>query len=123
MTNPIKGEVHFEADGETYTFKLGTNAQVLIETKLGMTMSQFVQKKTEDLGASEIRLIFWAGLHRQHKMSEEAVGDLLDDIGPERAAAIFLEAMQAAAVPRKENGADGEARPPTPAKAPIGMNS
>lgn len=123
MTNPVKGEVTFEARGQTYTFKLGTNAQIMIEAKCGTTMTQFIKDKFNDLGASEVRLIFWAGLYRQHKMTEEDVGDLIDEIGATRVAAIFLEAVEYAAAINNTSG-NGDDQRPTKAKAArIGMNS
>lgn len=123
MTNAVKGEVHFESGGKTYTFKLGTNAQVMLEKRVGMSLSKFLKAdRLEEMGASDIRAIFWAGLFRKHELSEDDVGDLIDDIGPERVAAIFLEAFESAK-PQKENGANGEPRPQKPMKAQIGMNS
>ena len=123
MTNAVKGEVIFEAGGKTYTFKLGTNAQVMIENKTGLSMGKFLNKeRLEDMGAKDIRLIFWAGLFRQHQCTEEEVGDIIDEIGPQRVADIFLEAFEVAKS-KVENGAAGEPRPPKSAKARIGMNS
>lgn len=122
MTNPVKGEVTFESGGETYTFKLGTNAQVMLEQKIKMPLSKFLnQDRIEDLGISDLRMIFWAGLFRKHQLTEEAVGDIIDDIGPERVSEIFLEAFDSAKV--KSNGADGEVRPTTTAKQPTGTSS
>ena len=95
MSNPVKGEVHFEAQGKMFTFKLGTNAQVIIENKTGMPMSKFLKKeRLDDLGATDVRMIFWAGLFRQHQLSEDEVGDLIDELTPERVAAIFMEAFE-----------------------------
>jgi hypothetical protein len=120
MTNPLKGEVYFEARGETFTFKLGTNAQALIEAKTKLSWGKFIKAKFEDLGAADARLIFWAGLFRQHQMTEEDVGDLMDELGQTRVAEIFLEAFEAAMA--KANGAT-DARPTRAVKARIGMNS
>ena len=123
MTNSVKGEVIFEAQGQSWTFKLGTNAQVLLESKVGMPMSKFLQaEKLSELGATDIRLIFWAGLFRQHQLTEDAAGDLIDELGIERVGEIFKEAVEAATA-RNDNGAAGDQRPSKPAKARIGMNS
>jgi len=121
MSNPVKGEVHFDARGQAWTFKLGTNAQVLIESKAGMPMPQFI-KRFDNLGASEIRMIFWAGLQRQHpEVTEDDVGDMIDELGADRVADIFKEAFESAVV-KKDNGA-APAHPQKPAKARIGMTS
>src|SRR5262245_7790920 len=122
MTNPVKGEVTFECGDKTYTFKLGTNAQVMLEQKVKMPLSKFLKEdKLADLGIADLRLIFWAGLFRQHQLTEEAAGDIIDEIGPERVAEIFLQAFESAKV-KTTNGAADE-NPPMSAKAPIGMNS
>lgn len=122
MSNPVKGEVYFEARGQTYTFKIGTNAQVLIEEKIEMSMAQWMKDKAEsqNLSTKDIRLIMWAGLFRNHQMNEDDVGDLIDEIGPERAAEIFTQAATAAAA--KSNGVD-PSRPQKQAKERIGMHS
>lgn len=121
MTNLVKGEINFEAGGKTYTFKLGANAQVLIESKVGMPMSKYIKTRFKDLGAADVRLIFWAGLFRQHQLTEDEVGDLIDEVGSTRVAQIFLEAFQAASS-KVTNGADTE-NPLKTAKARIGMHS
>lgn len=123
MTNQVKGEVTFESGGQSYTFKLGTNAQVMLEQRVGMPMSKFLkQDRLEELGIADLRLIFWAGLFRAHQLTEDAVGDIIDDIGPEKVAEIFLEAFESAKV-KNQNGSAGEARPTKTAKQPTGINS
>jgi hypothetical protein len=119
MSNPVKGEVYFEARGQTFTFKLGTNAQALIEHKTGQTWGKFIKERFEDLGAGDARLIFWAGLFRQHQMTEDEVGDLMDEVGPSEVAKIFLEAFTAA----KSNGGAEQARPTKAKPQRIGMHS
>lgn len=123
-TNPVKGEVTFQSGDKIYVFKLGTNAQVLLESRTGMSMAKYLKAdRIEELGSRDIRLIFWAGLTRNHPdLTEENVGDLIDDLGVERVGDIFLEAFESAK-PKTENGAAGEPNPPRPAKARIGMNS
>lgn len=122
MTNKIKGEVTFESGGQTYTFMLGTNAQVMLEKKIGLPMTKFLKKeRLEEMSTEEVRAIFWAGLFRHHKLTEEAVGDLIDDVGFERLMKIFVDAVDSAKV--KANGSDGEARPTKTAELPIGTTS
>lgn len=128
MTNPLKGEVTFESGDKTYTFKLGTNAQVMIENKVGKTLAKFFSDNSEQMGPSQIRLIFHAGLFRNHKMTEEEVGDLIDEIGMERVSEIFTEAAVAAfpkvAEQMMANGKDGSPTlPPKSAGQPTGKVS
>lgn len=123
MTNPVKGEVTFVSNDKTYTFKLGTNAQVMLEQKVKMPMSKFLkQDRLEDLGIADLRLIFWAGLFRQHQLTEDEVGDIIDDIGPGKVSEIFLEAFESASV-KAENGSATANPPLKSAKARVGMNS
>jgi hypothetical protein len=125
VTNPVKGEVTFDARGQTFTYKLGTNAQIMIENKVGMSIAKFFAQQSDNFSAADVRTIFHAGLYRQHKMTEDDVGDLIDEIGAERVAQIFVEAATAA-FPQKTNGAADSADDPRPIKATkarIGMNS
>lgn len=120
MANPIKGEVSFESSGKTYTFRLGINSQVMLEERLKMSVQKYIREHGDDLGAGDIRLLFYAGLHQHHHLSEEEAGNLIDEIGVARAAEIFLEAAQLAAP--KTNGED-TSRPQVSAKERIGMDS
>lgn len=121
MGNSVKGEVSFQALGALYTFKLGTNAQVIIEDRVGMSVTKYMQSKGESLGAADIRLLFYAGLYQRHHLTEDEVGDLIDEIGAEKAAEIFLQSVQAAMPAKAANGSDSH--PPKQAKERIGMNS
>lgn len=129
MTNPLKGEITFESGDKTYTFKLGTNAQIMIENKVGMTLAQFFRDNSEKMGPGQIRTIFHAGLFRNHKMTEEEVGDLIDQMGMEHVAEIFTEAAIAAFPKVAEqmgltNGSgEPPALPPKSAGQPTGKNS
>lgn len=123
MTNPLKGEVTFEARGQTFTFKLGTNAQVMLETKTGMSMPQFFKDREDKFSIHDIRMIFHAGLYRQHKMTEDDVGDLIDEIGQERVAEIFTEAAAAAFPQSNPIGPAANPRPIKATKVLSGMNS
>jgi hypothetical protein len=120
MANPVKGEVSFECNGALYTFKFGTNAQVIIEDRTKMTVMEYMRSRGEKFGASDLRLLFFAGLFSKHQMSETEVGDLIDSLGQEKCGEIFMRAAGLAAP--KGNGA---VDPTTPGKTGelIGMNS
>src|SRR5262245_34053064 len=111
MSNPVKGEVTFEAGGKEYTFKFGINAQVILEDRAKMTAPQFMKKISggDSFGASDLRLLFYAGLHARHELSETEVGDLIDELGTERCTEIFLRGIGMAAP--KGNGAAGPTIP------------
>lgn len=122
MSNEVKGEVTFDARETTFVFKLGTNAQAIVENKVGKSFSQYLRDKGENLGAADIRMIFHAALFRRHEMTEEDVGDLIDELGADRVAKIFTEAIAMASDPRKSNGVDNP-RPTKATKERIGMTS
>lgn len=134
MTNPVKGEVTFDAHGKTYTFKLGTNAQVMLESKTGVPMAKwFGEKEKESFSITDFRMLFHAGLYRQHPgITEDDVGDLIDEIGPAKVGEVFRQAAEYAKAtnesllsnkPATNGAAPDEPRPTKAAKAPIGMNS
>ena len=94
MANPHKGEVAFEANGKQYVFKLGTYAQAMLERRVKTTFGKFVARKEDDWGVDDALVMFWAGLYRQHKLTEEQAGDLLDEIGSDRLSEILTEALK-----------------------------
>jgi hypothetical protein len=110
MTNPIKGEVAFEAGGKQFTFVLGTYAQAALQRRTGVPTFKFFRRKLEDWGADDFLALFHAGLLKHHRgITEEEAADLMDDLGNAKVQAIFSEAM-ALAFPQAE-AAKGEDRP------------
>lgn len=103
MANPQKGEVAFEANGKQYVFKLGTYAQAMLERRVKTTFGKFVAKPVDDWGVDDALVMFWAGLYRQHKLTEEQASDLLDEIGPDRLSVLITEAIKLSQ-PDKEEG-------------------
>jgi hypothetical protein len=122
MTNPLKGEVTFEARGQTFTFKLGTNAQIMLEAKTGVSIAEWYRERNNNLTVTDMRTLFHVALYRNHQMTEEDVGDLMDEIGTEKVGEIFKQSGEFAK--RKINGEAGnDPHPQKPAKQRIGMNS
>ena len=81
-----------------------------------------MEEKKENFGASDLRLIFWAGLYQKHRLSEEEVGDMIDAMGAQKVSEIFWQAVNSAASKMpKGNGVDAD--PPQPTLGPIGTNS
>lgn len=93
MANPQQGEVAFEADGKSYTFKLGTYALAVLERRTKMPYRTFFQREDDKWGADDLLHVFYAGLYRNHKLTEEQVGDIIDSITSARASEIILEAI------------------------------
>lgn len=120
MGNPHQGEVTFEANGKNYTFKLGTYALAVLERTTQMPYGKFFKREESDWGADDILRVFYAGLFRQHKLTEEEVGDLIDIIGSERASEIILEAI---GVSNPKEVATGTAHPQRAEANGVGMKS
>ncbi len=96
MANPHKGEVGFEAGGKNYVFRLGTYAQALLERRTKTTAAKFFNRPVDAWGVDDLLSVFYCGLYRQHKMTEEDVADLMDDVGTDRLQEIIIEAIQLA---------------------------
>lgn len=95
----MKGEFTFEADGRTLTMKLGFGALAKAQQHLG-------RLDFENVGPNEMVTMFWAGLQRKHPdIGWDEAGDILDELGGERAGEVLKGAMEAAGL----LGGDGEA--------------
>lgn len=118
MTNPLKGEITFEAGGKTYTFKIGTAAHLAIEAKTKTPLHRYLSKEAlAAWGVTELMLFFSAGLLRAHpSLTERDVAMLLDEIGFDRAGEIVGQALVLAF-----GEADKTAANPTPPKANDGI--
>jgi hypothetical protein len=105
MGNPVMGEVTFEADGKSYTFKLGTYAKALLQRETGLSAQKFFKKIESDLGYDDMLKIFRCGLYQKHKLGEEAVADLIDSLGEAETLSIIAEAAQLARPAEAEESA------------------
>jgi hypothetical protein len=124
MANPIMGEVGFEIAGQHYIFKLGTYGRAKLQQRSGMTFAKFFGRGPESFGDLELLDLFYAGLYQRHQLSDEQVGELLDELGQARAGQIAAEAINLAA---SKMGVSAEAgKPngnPTAAGQTIGIGS
>lgn len=109
MANPFKGEVSFDALGKTFTMRLGVNARALVEERMGIAWTALMARPAAKWRERDAIVIMWAGLFQHHKMTEEEVGDLIDQVGSETISALILKAFGAAA---PKGDANGTPRPP-----------
>lgn len=99
MANPVKGEVAFEVEGQTYKLVLDFNALCEVEEVLGAGGMDLARPKA-------IRAIFWAALLRHHPdVTVQDAGDLIGALGLERAGEVVAEAMNRSGLA----GGDGQA--------------
>lgn len=88
MANPVKGEVAFEVESGVFTLVLDFNALCEIEKALGGLTFE---------GPTAIRTVFFVGLKRKHRaITLEQTGDLIGELGMERAGEVIKDAMSAA---------------------------
>ncbi|WP_315920440.1 hypothetical protein [Mesorhizobium sp. SP-1A] len=111
MANRERGEVAFDALGQSWTLKLGTNAMCEIEDATGKTFSEVGELMGDQkrVTIKLMRTVFWGALREQHEdVTIKQAGAVIDDIGMQEAGRLIGEAFQAAMPEQKE----GAARPP-----------
>ena len=98
--NAQRGEVEFEAGGETYTARLDWNAIALAEEAARCSyvdiLDAFSAPPGEPLRVSirVVRGLLWAGLQQNHpRVKIEDVGRLIGEIGPVAAVDVALRAL------------------------------
>jgi hypothetical protein len=117
MANTEHGEVEIEADGKTYTFRLGINELISLQEALGMgddTIDEFFPKLGGNLTLEKLRLVFLHGLKRAHpEITLEQSGEIIDAIGLDGCAPVITRGIKVAS-PNKSSDAPqkgGKARP------------
>lgn len=89
--------VDFEAMGQAYSMRLSTNAQVRYQRAAGETFLEGLNAVQENPSDTErLRRLVWASLSHFDEMTEDAAGDIMDDVGIEQSIAKLSEAVVAA---------------------------
>lgn len=107
--NSATGAISFTTNGESRYFRLSTNAQVRYQDAAGETLLDAMaglQKNPGDL--RRVRRMIWAALSHEG-LTEDAAGDLMDELGQVEAARLLGEAIQAA-FPQAADGGEGNGR-------------
>ena len=116
LANPIRGQVGFEADGESFLLSYSVNALVTLENELGMKVAEIGATLFSDGAAlGSVRTVFWAGLlDHQPQVTETAAGLMMSALGLDKAGELvgraFIgafpapEAGKTKADPRKAGG-------------------
>jgi hypothetical protein len=114
MGNPHRGEIDFEHQGKTYTICFDFYAQALLQRQTKQPTGMFFSRAAS-WGADDLLQLFYAGLFRRHRLTEEQVADIIDGIGEEQTGKLIGDAVAAAAARKTAqmsgNGAD---HPPPP---------
>ncbi|ABN78422.1 hypothetical protein [Cereibacter sphaeroides] len=117
--NLMRGAVAFEAEGRERFIRLTTNAQVRYQERAGETLVDAIvamQGEASHGDMLRLRRLIWAGMGHEG-LSEDAAGDLIDEIGLAEASRLLGEAIRAAfpeAAKAETEDAGGNA--PAPAK-------
>ncbi len=94
----IRGAIPFEAEGRERFIRLTTNAQVRYQERAGETLvDAIVAMQGEGSQGDMLRLrrLIWAGMGHEG-LSEDAAGDLIDEIGLAEASRLLGDAIRAA---------------------------
>lgn len=110
--NKRKGEVAVQrADGSTVVLKFGTNAICNIEERLNKTLGEILDSlKGDQLSMRTLRLMVSESITKT-EMSDEEVGDLIDEVGFATITKAFGEVFGA----DEAKAADGAPANPQPA--------
>ncbi|MWP39757.1 hypothetical protein GQY15_19505 [Rhodobacter sphaeroides] len=126
--NMMRGAVPFEAEGRERFLRLTTNAQVRYQERAGETLVDAIvamQGEASQGDMLRLRRLIWAGMGHEG-LSEDAAGDLIDEIGLAEASRLLGDAIRAAfpeaakAEAETETGSeDAEGNAPAPARAKV----
>jgi hypothetical protein len=121
VSNPLKGEVEFEADGKTYTLRYSADAICNLEEKAGrgfpVIAGELMDPDTTSLRL--VRMAIWAGLREHHPdITLQQAGELILAAGGMKTMMErFDQALRLAFPDIAAQSGDG-ARPPTPDQTP-----
>lgn len=105
--NPIKGEVGFEVEGQTYTMVLDFNALCELE-ETGVQLSAL---SDNGIQLKVLRAVFWAALRAHHDVTLKQAGDLIAALTLSKATDLITKAME-------RSGLFSEEKEARPLKAP-----
>lgn len=110
MSNAQRGEVSFEALGQSWTMKLGTNAMCELEDRTGKTIVEIgdMLDNEKSFSMGLLRDIFMCALLDHHEdVSKKEAGRIIDDLGMkvavDKVRDSFLKALPEAEAPTKGN--------------------
>jgi hypothetical protein len=103
------GTIAFEALGKARSLRFTVNALCLLEDKLEKSTLDIAMELQFNPRITTVRAMFWAG-GGDHDMTLGEVGEMVEELGIEKAIEIAREAF-AAAFPDENRGSRGKARP------------
>jgi hypothetical protein len=123
----FKGEIGFDADGQHYTLVYSFNALCVMEQRLGrspIAWMEALKSSPENMLFTDLRTLFWSGLGDYHPALTEAdAGTIMTHVGFEKAAALAVEALNAAFPQAASRPLPGLPQPRPPQRARAGKRS
>ena len=107
----MRGRVTFTAGGQEHCLRFTTNRLCDLEDATGRSVLAFAEAlgQTGGISVKDLRLLMTAGL--EGHLTQDAVGDLIDEVGIKPAVALIVAAFSAAfAVAGAAQGAPGKAQ-------------
>lgn len=111
--NPVKGEFNLTVGDNCYTLKLTTNELCIAEGILDKKTGDFAPR-LGDGDFRQLRTVLWCALQPHHPdMGIDDAGDIITEIGPNRAASELIKGISAAfpPAPTDKGAAKTAARP------------
>lgn len=109
MTNPMRGEASFEADGQSYVITMNADALMMAEAITAMPISSILGLFDSGAHLGMTAALAWAGTYRQYGMPYDGFPDRVLAWGVPAVRDAVSKAMQQA-WPEKED-AEGDANP------------
>ncbi|ARR55331.1 hypothetical protein HY78_18735 [Rhizorhabdus wittichii DC-6] len=104
------GTIAFEAQGKARSLRFTVNALCLLEDKLEKSTLDIATELQFNPRITTVRAMFWAG-GGDHDMTLGQVGEMVDDLGIEKAIDIARRAFAAAFPDEDRSDRKGKARP------------
>lgn len=122
MANRLKGEVPVQVGDRTLVFRLGINELIGLQKELGYADDQqfLIDMDTGAVVRGLVRsraAIKWALVRHQPDTTDEEAGEILTEMGYQRAAAVLGETMSWA-MPEPDAATDSKGEKPRPSLGP-----
>lgn len=121
--NKYRGEVEFQALGQTFTLRLGFNELLVLQEELGLSEENMLQELSVRMSQlNSIRKIFQRCVAFRHEdFTAEQAGDVITEVGVQQVAGILQQALRWA-MPEAEKEKAGDRKRPN-AAAPSGAGA
>lgn len=95
MANRQRGEVGFEADGQSYTLAFSINALCELEDAMKMEIENIGEKfDGGTVSMRDLRLMVWAGLSDHHDVDLKEAGRITQAVGLTQMAELVVSAFR-----------------------------